>query len=441
MTEFGDATLTRDVVATLQRWRMDAERMQIALVTYLGVDVGGTNTRIGVINEGERILALKNPGPDQPKSGAFLAVVKFKCSTVEDLREKLRLVGQQLLTAIKDRPISAVVSVAGPVTENGRKVSLTNYIGEKDLTVDDLPSILFNAGSTRFLNDLASTCQGINSLAEDGRINKYFDQLWSPYPVPADLRLNPTNYLVLSMGTGLGCGVLAILPNGIHEVIALETGHLTVTTVGPNEPGYAQEVQFLEWLSQKIYGGRHAVEWEDICSGRGLQSCYQYMVRNDASSDKTLSSEIIAKRAVEEVHDPHCRSALFLHYKFLFRTAQELCVGLNCKSFFLTGDNQISNNPFVKTMCEELLAEFRNHPKRHWIEDNVCFRQTRRTELNLRGALYSARAIALIAKAEKDVTRSERKQQIRVPHPVWGLPPLALGAALCYGWLVYSKRL
>ncbi|PRP77286.1 glucokinase [Planoprotostelium fungivorum] len=429
------------VISTLQRWKVEADALDLPLDLYLGVDIGGTNTRVGVINENERILALQNPGPDQPKSGAFLAVVKFKASTLEQLVEKLRLVGQQLLQATKRKPISAVVSVAGPVSENGRKVNLTNYIGDKDLSVEGLPSILFNADCTRFLNDLAATCQGINSLAEEGRLNKYFDQLWSSNPVPPGFGLNPTNYLVLAMGTGLGCGVLAILPNGVHEVIALETGHLTVSTVGPHEEGYQEEVQFLEWLAQKIYGGKHAIEWEDICSGRGLQSCYEYVVRNDNSADKTLNPEAIAKRAVENNYDPYCRTALFLHYKFLFRTAQEQCVGLNCKAFFLTGDNQIYNNAFVKEKSQEYLEEFLNHPKRQWIDEAVCFRQTRRTELNLRGALYSARKIFMIAQAEIDVERAEKKKQLHVPHPGWALPPLALGAILCYGTLKLMKKI
>jgi len=434
-----DAILSKDVISLLQRWRLDAEALEMPLTLYLGVDVGGTNTRVAVINEYERICALKNPGPDQPKSGAFLALAKFKSSTLTALIEKLRTVGQQLVQATKKKPVSAVVSVAGPVTENGQKVNLTNYIGERDLGVRQLPSILFNHESTRFINDLAASCQGINSLGEEGRVGRYFGQLWSDVPIPENLSLNPTNYLVLSMGTGLGCGVLAILPNGIHEVIALETGHISVTNLSHKHSDSIEEIQLYNWLSERIYKGRHTIEYEDICSGRGLSACYQFVVRNIPHADKTLTPETIAKRAGD---DPNAHKAMFLHYKYLFRVAKELCIGLNCKAFFLTGDNQIYNDKFVKDNADLYHKEFLDHPKVEWINEAICYRQTRRTELNLRGALYSARRLSMLADTEREVQKVEKKKQLmKMPHPAWSLPPLALGAVLCYAALKYFKKL
>jgi len=344
-----------------------------------------------------------------------------------------------VLTATKKKPVAAVVSVAGPVTENGQKVNLTNYDGEKDLLVRELPSIFFPHEVTRFINDLAASCQGINSLAETGHIGRYFDMLWSDIPVPENQALSPTNYLVLSMGTGLGCGILAILPNGVHEVIAMETGHVLVTPLVSKNAESREEAEFYDWMSERVYKGRHTIEYEDICSGRGLAACYQFVVRNSPHADKTLTSETIAKRYGD---DPNCRRALFLHYKYLFRIARELCVGLNCKAFFLTGDNQISNDAFVKEEAANFHKEFLDHPKEQWIHDAICYRQTRRTELNLRGALYSARRLAVLNEIDTGVERYEKKRQLmKVPHPVWTLPPLAVGAVLCYAALKFFKKL
>eukprot|EP01117_Protostelium_nocturnum_P006952 TRINITY_DN2493_c0_g1_i2.p1 TRINITY_DN2493_c0_g1~~TRINITY_DN2493_c0_g1_i2.p1 ORF type:complete len:431 (-),score=114.81 TRINITY_DN2493_c0_g1_i2:180-1472(-) len=386
-----DAELDSSTVTTLARWRAEAQKVGIGLELYLGADVGGTNTRVAVINENERII-------DNNSSNAYLFLCKFKASTLLELTEKLRHVGQQFVQASGTRPVTACLAIAGPVSDKGRSVSLTNYVGEKQLKVNDLPAIFCPHDSTIFINDLASTCHGINSLGEENLLSEYFESLWSQ---ETKVRLDPTNYAVLSMGTGLGCGILALLPSEAHEVISTENGHSTVSTVGPSHPNYDSEVSFINYLGEKLYNGKHAIEWEDICSGRGLLACYEYVTRNHPSADKSLDAASISKRAVGEAPDEYCRDAMYLHFQFLFRSAQQQCVGLNCKGFFLTGDNQIANNAFVTEFREKFHSEYLNHPKAEWIGKNQCYRQIKSTELNLRGALYAARLVASSAAAKR----------------------------------------
>jgi glucokinase len=378
-TKLGEATL-----ATLALWRLNAGKIGIPLQLYLGADVGGTNCRLAVINKNERVESAENP---------YLLLGKFKSNTTQQLVDILRHVGEQFVKETGTTPVTACFAIAGPISGQGKFVSVTNYTGQKDLWVTDLPAIFCPHESTRFINDLASTCHGINFLSEENLLNKYFDSYWSSAN-QADPHLSNVNYAVLSMGTGLGCGLLVQLPNGQHEVVATENGHSTVSTLGPDHPGYAEELSFLNFLSKKLYHGKHFIEWEDICSGRGLLACYQYVILNHPAADSTLDAATISKKAVGPAHDPYCRQAMTLHYKYLFRSAQQQCVGLNCKGFFLTGDNQIANNALVNELREEFHAEFLNHPKLDWIQHNVCFRQTKSTDLNLHGALFAARLIA-----------------------------------------------
>jgi glucokinase len=88
---------------------------------FIGVDIGGTNTRVAIANEassGKWImifhLFLINLEP-------FLEVIKFQCNNSKQLIESLRQIGTQLFAVLKIRPVSACLDAAGPI-EGGIKV-------------------------------------------------------------------------------------------------------------------------------------------------------------------------------------------------------------------------------------------------------------------------------------------------------------------------------
>lgn len=94
------------------------------------------------------------------------------------------------------------------------------------------------------------------------------------------------------MGTGLGCG--AILYNPVserHHVVEMEAGHCLIPYVGENAyPTAKDDIERLKYLGKKIYEREgHPVEFEDICSGRGLKACYDYEIykSNDIPKFKT----------------------------------------------------------------------------------------------------------------------------------------------------------
>jgi len=374
-----ETTLSDNIKSTLQKWKEESQKENKPLHIFLGVDIGGTNTRVAAIKSGNS----NNDATSIEES--YILVSKFKSSSLKDLVSSLKVVGEQFVSITGTKPITACLDVAGPISDKGCKVSITNYVGENVLHVKDLPEVLFPAGKTIFINDLASTCEGINFLNQQNQIQEFFGVLWGN---EVKHELKPVNYLVLAMGTGLGCGLLNYTSSG-HEVVALETGHTTLSPLGPSHPEYKDEQSLLQFLSNKIYNNQHSPEWEDICSGRGLVSCYEWASRKNPNASKGLQSIDVVKLAMEN-KDEEAQKALLLHYKYLFRSAQQQSIAFQCKGVFLAGDNQVYNDPFVVQHVNQFKAEFLNHPKQHWISESAVYRQTKSYNLNLLGCLFRA---------------------------------------------------
>lgn len=96
---------------------------------------------------------------------------------------------------------------------------------------------------------------------------------------------------VLAMGTGLGTGLIVGSAGGKFNVIPLEAGHVHIATPGVNSEHFKEERERIEFLSQKIYGGAYPIEYEDICSGRGLEFCYEFEIRNDPNAVRKTASQ------------------------------------------------------------------------------------------------------------------------------------------------------
>jgi len=257
------------------------------------------------------------------------------------------------------------------------------------LTKSQLPRSLFPE-NTVFINDLAAAAEGIVALSEDGRLSEFFKPMWTPHLEDnTHIQMKPVNYVVMAMGTGLGACLL--LSNGAkHTVLPCESGHTSITPLGPSHPASLEETQLLNFLSHKIYQGKLNPEWEDICSGRGLVSCYEFLCRNDSTSPKTLTAFDVVQMALSEEPDPLATKAMLVHYSYLLRASSQQCVGMLAKGVFLAGDNQAANDPFVSKHLEAFQKEFLNNSKKDWIEGVPVYRQTRSYNLNLLGCIHRA---------------------------------------------------
>jgi len=241
--------------------------------------------------------------------------------------------------------------------------------------------------NTVFINDLASACEGIAALNSVGLLKQFFQPLWSSASHDP-VELQPVNYLVLAMGTGLGCGLL-VAKDGSHEVLSLETGHTFITPLGNSHPNKEEEQNLFNFLSNKLYQNKFSPEWEDICSGRGLGYCYEFVTKDVHGAEKLNAGQIVAKAVRDK--DPNAIKAVSIHYKYLFRAAQNQCVGFIAKGVFLAGDNQVANDQFVSHHIPTFKDEFMNHSKANWLENVPVYRQIKGYNLNLHGTVHVAK--------------------------------------------------
>ena len=128
------------------------------------MDIGGTNARVA-IGDHDR----------------FVFAAEFKCNSSRDLVQALHSVAEQVNQIIDCKKFvkAGCIDVAGPVSELGQKVEITNYKGGEDnlhrnLSLCELPSLLFPPGHSRIINDLESACYGISGLNAKGTVGEYF---------------------------------------------------------------------------------------------------------------------------------------------------------------------------------------------------------------------------------------------------------------------------
>nr|UQE87402.1 glucokinase [Acanthamoeba castellanii] len=361
----------------LLHWK---DRFKESLKYFVGVDIGGTNTRV----------ALDTGSSDEP----YVQIAKFRASSSKHIVEGLQQVARQVADILGVPASGACLAGAGRIGDDGLSLDITNYPGtpaDRTLTSDQLPTYLFPADATHFINDLESTCYGLKSLNESNQLASFFKPLWSTSDT---VTMERANYLVLAVGTGLGIALLTSLGRGSRniplQVMPMEFGHALYSPV--TDPAKKDEEDRLAaYLSKTLYSGKNAIEYEDIVSGRGVLAVYQWITAEHKEAAKYESAEEISAAAFREDPCPFATKALLIHYRFLMRVAKNLCVGLQAKGMFLAGDNQVVNNPFFEKYLAEMRAEFLDHPKPDWIDKVELYTQTQSFNINLHGALYYAR--------------------------------------------------
>jgi len=156
-----------------------------------------------------------------------------------------------------------------------------------------------------------------------------------------------------------------------------------VTELGSGNQNHTKERGLVEFVGNKIYKNNHSVEYEDLCSGRGIAHVYEWL-----TGDVVETSSIIQKAKENDEKALECLSYV---YRFLIRDAQTLCVMSQAKAVYLSGDNQVTNLEFVTQLKDVLHTEFLNHPKREWLESVDVWTQTESANFNIFGALFLAK--------------------------------------------------
>jgi len=273
------------------------------------------------------------------------------------------------------------VGIAGPIVDRTR-VTITNYDpNDRDIQMSELDPFAFPPAHSIFINDLEGTCGGIQALNEKDKLCKYYTSLWNPTS-PNPVIPGHKSSLVLAMGTGLGTALIVTdFTRKSHYILPMEAGHIYVTPLGNGHEHHNRDNELVAFVSEMLYQNQHSIEFEDICSGRGISYVYKWL------TGESLETSAIVRKAHSENDEKSLLSLKYV-YRTLMRDAQNLCVLSQAKSVFLSGDNQVSNLRFVESVKEDLRAEFLNHVKREWLEEIDVWTQTEEANFNLFGAFY-----------------------------------------------------
>jgi len=345
----------------------------------VGVDIGGTNARVAVGN----------------LDGQYVIVSKFLSTSVPQLRSGLEKLVGSVVNQLGKLPTAVCMAIAGPIQESGKVGEVTNYasttLEDRLLRVRDLSPSIFPHAATKFINDLEAACYGILALDNQKKLGEYFSPLWS---VEGDnsVELKPAHHAILAAGTGFGCGLLIRL-GPQFQVYPIEYGHQILPPLGIVHPNRDLDERLSNYLSEKLYAGKYAPENEDIVSGRGIAWVYEFLVQGRADCPSGLSAAEIVFAATNNPPNKYAVQALTIHYRILMRSAQNMAIALNLKGVLLAGDNQVANDPFVRSILPELKAEFLSHPKVRWIENVPVYAQIKTFNINLFGTLFVARTL------------------------------------------------
>lgn len=380
-----------ECLAAISAWKAAAGAGWRGLA--VGVDVGATNTRVGCA----------------PVASSDASAYRVLCAFEADDATQLYAGLSAAAEALPERASAACIDAAGPVLDGGARVVITNWpeahVREIALSRID-PRVCPGGGRTALLNDLEAACHGVLGLSGAARMADFFVPLQQQKKEEGKEAscagtLPCVRHLVMAMGTGLGVGVLvpssSSSSTSSYSVLPVEIGHTLVTAFGTEYPGAARDAAFVSWLGHRLYGGQHLAEFEDVCSGRGLRYAYEFACLG-VCDPKDATPKDIAELA--QAGNPQAVAAMRDHYKFLFRVAQNCCVGLQTKCVVLAGDNQVANHWFVSAHADELALEFSWHPKQRagkdrWLENIPFFIQNRKVNTNMIGDIRVAQALAL----------------------------------------------
>lgn len=245
-------------------------------------DIGGTNSRFGLVKRGSLIVsdieALKNDN----FAGLEAAASHYL--------EKRGIAGLA----------AAAVAVAAPVDRE--LIRLTNR--DWSFSAASLRAAT-NASQFRLLNDFEALAYSLPHIADDDLMQ-----------IGGTKSDKPQVKVVLGPGTGLGMATLAPLPNGGWMPIPGEMGHTTLPIINVEELA----------LRDKIVGVGKFAEVEDVLTGPGLLALYRVV----AAAPVLITPEAVLQAALAGT-DRDAEKTLHHFITFLVRLAGDAAMCLQAR--------------------------------------------------------------------------------------------------------------
>jgi glucokinase len=229
----------------------------------LVADAGGTNVRFALVDLGQSRPALISPQ-------------KFTSRNFASIEDAARayLSAQKL----EKPPVAAVLSVAGPVSDNA--IGMTNlgwHFSGRDLEKS------LGIGSVRLINDFESIAYSTSELEKD--------DLREIGPAKAPRVAGRETVAIVGPGTGLGVGGYVRTPKYLVPLIT-EGGHADFA------PADDSEIEVLKFLRRRY----DHVSAERILSGPGLSNLHEALSAIEGKIDERLDAHAITAGALKDAH-------------------------------------------------------------------------------------------------------------------------------------------
>jgi glucokinase len=333
------------------------------------VDVGATNTRVGVVTSYE--------------PNTVVPFFKFKVNSIKALIDAMNKLAAATPSHL--RVASAAINVPGPAAD-GVGGPIANYEGstpeEKVLRVDALNKKLFPQGKTRLMNDLEAAAYGVLGAKELEMFPTLFQVMWKGNLEGVSTTNLKGHVIIVAPGTGLGIALLHYHPETkSHSVLPLEFGH---TNMVADTLSRAFLDEYARDLSAKEKRGDNLPEYDDVVSGRGLSRIYRHL------TNQNQSAEQIAKAA--QGGDSAALAALREYAKYAMNFSSQLTMGFVAPFVFLIGDNTVNNSFFYSHPDEvkQMKTTFLSHSTERYgfMSRATVVRQSAHFNLNLLGCVY-----------------------------------------------------
>jgi glucokinase len=291
-------------------------------------DIGGTKTRLAIIDQNQNIL-VKKIYSSKDITNFTDAILQF--INLEECK--------------KYNVIDANIAVAGIINEEKNYVRLTNLNWAIDVNNLLVRTPLHNI---MLLNDFEAI-----GLAFDKLKNTQYIELTThgrnPYGTIA----------IIGAGTGLGVSILAYNNHKYYPLIS-EGGHIDFPIISTNK----MDTKLQSFLIQKkLYK-----DSEDIVSGRGIINIYNFLLTQKTKHNDKIKKEIdkaekeekpamIMKYALED-KDITCIKTLELFIKYYARIAKNLALTTHCQEMVISGGIAPQ---IISAMQDSFVEEFIAH--------------------------------------------------------------------------------
>ncbi|OHT03589.1 hypothetical protein TRFO_29024 [Tritrichomonas foetus] len=382
------ASFSDTEVAAIQGWDMD-DRRNLCLTIW----VDSQNMQIAMC-----------PVRIAKKAIYMQPIPVTKCTEVQENFEGLR----SAFAKYKCTVVFATMSFAGPVSQD--HVVVTNWqceARERVIHFTQLPFDIFPLDRRRFMNDLEAASYGIIARFLSGSLQSIFDPVWENETTKEPLNLTGSS-LVLSIGSGFGTSFICREDSCDHNcVVSSEAGHGQAVLCSESDPNYQDEVDFIQFVSQKLHGGSHQPEWEDLCACRGLELAFQFLKKKKRQVELEICPNYDQIRQLAlSGEDSDALTAFRIHYRFVLRAAQTLALGIQCQRIFLISKRQVKNTQVIKMISDDLRKSFEDHPRAEWFKRIAVYMQKAESTFSLSGGLFLSRVLAVAHQRQSHLATS-----------------------------------